>query len=297
MNVMEFSSGLADAVERTAASVVRVEGRRRPSSGLTGFGDGIVVTAAHTLHRDEGLQIGVGDAAYPATVLGFDPSTDVAVLKVEAALPGLTRREGAPRVGELVLALGRPNGGIRATLGAISYVGGPRQTAGGGRIDHWVEVDGTLPPGFSGGPLIDASGAVIGMNSSALGRGGGTIPLGTLDRIVASVLTHGGVRRGWLGVAVQPANLGSRKPGGRESGLLVSGLAPGGPAEQAGILLGDVLLDFAGAPVADASELLSRLDGTIDTDVPVRLVRGDTILDLSVKVGGRAAESRRGCRR
>ena len=177
------------------------------STGIAGLGDGIVVTAAHTLHRDEGLRIGTAEGTHAATLVGLDPGTDVAVLRVDGALPAPKWRDGEPRVGELVLALGRPNGGIRATLGIVSFVGGARQTAQGGRIDRWLEVDGTLPPGFSGGPLVDADGAVLGMNTSSLARGGGTVPVATLRRVVDGILAHGQVRRGWLGVEIGRAHV------------------------------------------------------------------------------------------
>ncbi len=303
MNIKEFSVGLADAVERAAPAVVRVEGRRLPSSGIVGLGDGTVVTAAHTLHRDEGLVVGFADgSSRPASVVGVDPATDVAVLRVEGALPSPAWREGDPRVGEIVLTLGRPNGGIRATLGIVSFVGGARQTSGGARIDRWLEVDGTLPPGFSGGPLVDAEGALIGLNTSALGRGGGTIPVSTLRRVVDGLLAHGTVRRGWLGIGVQGAALGEKQAAsaGRHQGLLVTALAAGGPAERDGVQAGDILLDLNGAALSDAGELLGLLDTAADRAIALRLLRGDAIVEVAVTPGARPAregrEGRRGCR-
>jgi S1-C subfamily serine protease len=269
VDAKQLSDSLAAAVERAAASVLRVDGRRRGSSGIAWSATGHVLTAAHTLHREEGITVGLPDGGVlPARVLGRDEGTDLALLRVEAELTVPAWAEGVPRVGELVLALGRPGGAIRASLGMVGSVNGGWRTGTGGRVDAWIDVDGTLPPGFSGGPLVGVDGAVIGLNSSALARGGSTLPVSTLRRIADSLAAHGGVRRGWLGVGVQPVTLQGAQvaAAGQERGLLVVQVAPDGPAERGGLLLGDILLAYAGEPVTEPSALHAKLDeAAVDT--------------------------------
>lgn len=301
MNAKEISESLATAVERAAGAVVRVEARRRPSSGIVWAAEGLVVTAAHTVHREEGVTVTLADGrVLPAKLLGVDHGTDVALLKVEAELVPAARTGAARRVGELVLVLGRAGAGLRAGLGLVATANGPWRTASGGRVDRWIEVDGSLPPGASGGPLVDAEGAVIGMNTAALARGGSTVPVETIERVVASLVAHGGVRRGWLGVGVQPARLDEKQAAaaGQERALLVVAVAGDGPAAAGGLQVGDVVLTFGGAPVADPRELHARLDeSVVDTAVPVRVLRGGAVVELSLTVGGKVAAQPHGCGR
>ena len=301
MNAKEVSESLATAVERAAPAVVRVEGRRRPSSGIVWSADGHVVTAAHTIHHEEGVTVTLADGrTLPAKVVGVDHGTDVALLKVDATLTEAPRTTEKRRVGELVVVLSRAGSGVRAGLGMVAAANGPWRTASGGRIDRWIEVDGALPPGASGGPLVDADGAVVGMNTSALARGGSTVPVETVERVVASLVAHGGVRRGWLGVAVQPVRLDEKQAAtaGQERALLLVSVAAESPATAAGLQVGDVLLAFAGQAVADPRELHARLDeSTVDAPVAVRLLRGGVVTEVQVTVGGRVAGHPHGCGR
>jgi S1-C subfamily serine protease len=300
MDIKTLSDSLANAVERAAESVLRVEGRRRGSTGLAWSADGQVLTAAHTLHHEESVRIGLPDGrSVSAKVLGRDPGTDLALVKVDATLVvPAWREEGGKRVGELVVALGRAGGGVRASFGMVAGVNGPWRTAGGGRVDRWIEVDGALPPGFSGGPLIDVEGGVIGLNTSALSRGGGTLPVTTLRRIAQSLAEHGGVRRGWLGLGVQPVQLdgAQAQAAGQDRGLLVISLSTEGPAAKAGLLVGDILLSYGGAPLGSAGDLHAKLDeSAVDQAVSLRILQGGTPQDVAVIVGGRVAREAHGC--
>ncbi len=299
MDAKTLSDSLAGAVERAGASVVRVEGRRRAASGFSWSADGLVVTASHVVQRDDEIRVGLPDGqALPALLVGRDPGTDVAVLRVNATLSAVALDDDAGRrVGELVLALGRPGHGVRASLGMVGAVNGAWETACGGRVDRYVEVDGSLPPGFSGGPLVSVSGGVIGLNTSAIARGGGTIPVTTLRRVVESIVAHGGVRRGHLGVVVQPVRLdeASARAAGQEGGVVVAGVSPGGPASGV-LLVGDVLLGFGGKPVPDARALHAILDeGSVDQAVVARVLRGGAVVDVEVRVGARVERGRGGC--
>jgi serine protease DegQ len=249
----ELSDKLADAVEASSSSVVRVEGRRRIGSTGIVWSEGVIVTASHAVHVDEGIEVGLADGAgIPATLVGRDPSTDLAVLRIDQqknAVP-IGWRALPLRVGNIVLAAGRPGRSTRAAFGIISAIGDEWRTTGGGRIDRYIEVDGALPAGFSGGPLLDTDGKAIGMNTSRLLRGSGaTIPHATLQRLVAEILEHGRVRRPRLGIGVYPV----------ESGLMILSVEPGSAAHAAGLLVGDVLIAIDDRPLHHPAALQDLL--------------------------------------
>src|SRR5574341_448489 len=290
-----LSDALAGAVETGGASMVRVEGRRRmPASGIVWSADGVIVTAHHVVQRDEELTIGLPDGETTgATLVGRDPTTDLAVLRAEAKglKPAAWAEAEGLRVGQLVLALGRPGRSARATLGVISALGDSWRTSGGGLIDRYLETDVTMYPGFSGGPLMVAGGEVAALNTSALLRGASVaVPAVTVRRVVEALLTHGRVKRGYLGVGGQPARLpeGLAKELGQEVGLLLVSVEPDSPAEGAGLLLGDVLVSFAGEPLNHMDDLLAQLGGDrVGQMAAVRLVRGGSLMEVSVTVGER----------
>jgi S1-C subfamily serine protease len=206
------SSELADAVERAGAGVVTVDARRRhPATGIVWSADGLIATANHVVERDEEIQVGLPDGrTAEAALVGRDPGSDLAVLRVGATdLSPLERSEGEPRVGHLTLAIGRPGpSGPMASLGVITAVGGPLRFRGGGSLERYVRADVAMLPGFSGGPLVDSAGRLIGLNSSSLGRSGQlTVLAESIDATVATLLQHGRVRRGYLGVGAQGVQL------------------------------------------------------------------------------------------
>lgn len=290
-----LSDDLAAAVEKAGQSIVRVEGRRRQSaSGIVWSADGLIVTAHHVVERDEAIQIGLPNGeTVSATLVGRDPTTDVAVLKTSAS--GLTPAEwvdvSAVKVGHLVLALGRPEGSMQATLGVISALGEEWRTHAGGRIDTYVQTDVVMYPGFSGGPLVSAGGALIGMNSSALSRGVSlTLPAATIKRVADTLATHGRIKRGFLGVSAQPVRLPANiaDSASQETGLMLVAVEPGSPADKGGLVLGDVIINMAGQPIRHMDDLMSLLSGDrVGTAVPVRVVRGGQVQDSTVTVGER----------
>ena len=291
----ELSQALAGTVAAAGQGVVRVEGRRRLSaSGIVWSADGVIVTAHHVLHRDDGLRLGLADGeTVPARVVGRDPTTDLAVLRAEASsLPAIEHGgDGDLRVGHLVLALGRPGRSVQATLGIVSALSDEWQTPAGGKVERYLQTDVVMYPGFSGGPLVDVAGRVCGMNSSALLRGISlALPATTVTRVVEQLLAHGRVRRGYLGVGAQPVRLpaGLVEQLGQETGLLLASVAADSPAAEAGLLLGDVIVTFAGQPVRHMDELLALLGGErVGQMVSVRIIRGRQVQDVSAKVGER----------
>lgn len=292
----ELSEGMAAAAARAAPWVVRVEGRRRgPSSGAVWSADGAVVTASHAVEREEELEVGLeGGERVPAELVGRDPGTDLAVLRARrGGLPPAEWSEASPRPGQLLLGLSRPGRGPRLALGVVARIGPEWRTPAGGRLERYLEADLSVRPGLSGGLFLDASGRALGLASGGLLRGAAlAIPPETLRRVVASILAHGGVRRGFLGVATLPVRL---PPAGEvEAGLLVTAVEPGSPAERAGLLLGDTILAAGGQPVAHPAELLPLLEEErIGEPLLLRTLRAGAVREVSVTVGARGADRTR----
>lgn len=293
-----FSNELAEAVESASRFVVGIRGRRRyPSSGIVWPGEGLVVTADHTVEMDEGISVGLPDGSSTAAeIVGRDPGTDIALLRVKGAVltPAEIAASEEARVGSLVLAIGRPgDDGPMATVGIISAVAGPWRTWRGGTIDRLIQTDVTMYPGFSGGPLIGSSGRVAGMNTSHLGHGASAaVPASLIDGIVQAILQQGRVRRGYLGLRTQtvslPADLAGKHGLSQETGLLVVRVEPGGPSEKAGLILGDVLVGLGGRAVSNADELQGMLGpDKVGVAVQARVIRGGEIKDIPLTVAER----------
>jgi S1-C subfamily serine protease len=295
MNALEqLSDSLAAAVQSAGEGIVRVEGRRRlPSSGLIWSDGDLVVTAHHTIERRAEVRVGLPDGkTVEAKVVGRDPATDLAVLR----LPGrsgrpLTRAEaGHVRVGHMVLARGPES--LQATFGIISALEGGWRTPFGGALDAFIQSDVVMYPGFSGGGLVDAWGRLVGMNTSGLLRGASlAVPADTIDRVSKSLIEHGRVRRGYLGVGVQPAKLSKAQgASGQPTGLLVASVETASPAEKGGILLGDVLLSLSGHGLRTMEDLLTALSGdVVGQTAPIELIRGGKTSSLQVTIGERPA--------
>ena len=291
----KISDDLAQTVEATGPSIVRVAARRRlPASGIVWSSDGTIVTAHHVIERDDSIELGLPDGGTAtATLAGRDPTTDIAVLRTSAA--GLAepqwRDADSLRVGNIVLALGRPGKSVLATMGIVSALGESWRTPAGGRLDHYLQTDVVMYPGFSGGPLVDSQGRVVGLNTSALARGAAlAVPFDTLGRVVEALLSRGRIRRGYLGVGAQPARLPDSlaKELGQETGLLLVSVEAGSPAEQSGLLMGDTLVRLNGNRIRHLDDLFAALDEkTIGQPVPARLVRGGKLQDAAISVGER----------
>jgi len=289
-----LSNGLAAAVDTASPAVVRVEGRPRlASSGIVWSAEGIIATAHHVLERETNIKVGLPDGgAAPATLVGVDPTTDLAVLRVEASglKPPTWAEVDSLRVGHLVMALGRPGRSVQATLGIVSALGDGWRTPAGGKVDRYLQTDVVMYPGFSGGPLVDVSGNALGLNTSALRGVSLAIPAATLRRVVETLLAHGRIRRGYLGVGSQPVRLPATlaQQLGQETGLLVASVEPGSPAEAAGMLLGDIIVGLEGQPLRRLEELLAFLsEERIAKAVPMKILRGGQLQELSVVIGER----------
>jgi S1-C subfamily serine protease len=292
--LQNLSNAMAQTVAAAGSGIVRVEARRRlAASGIIWSADGLIVTAHHTVEKDDNIQIGLPDGqTASATLVGRDPTTDLAVLRttIQNLTPLIPAAESM-QVGHLVLALGRPGQTVQATLGIISALGNDWRTGAGGLIDQYVQTDVVMYPGFSGGPLINAAGQLVGLNTSALARGISlTVPTVTIRRVVDMLVQHGKIRRGYLGVNTQPVRLPAalEQQLGQETGLLLAAVEPGSPAEQGGLLLGDTIVALEGAPVQQHDDLLALLSSDrVGKSVTLKIVRGGQVQEMSVVVGER----------
>ncbi len=295
--LLNFSNTLADAVETAGQSIVAVNARQRTSSSGVHWQEGVVVAADHTIEREDSITVTLPDGrTIPAILAGRDAGTDLAVLKIEGAgvQPAQLGDSTTLKIGHVVLAVARPgDSGVSASWGAISALGGPWRTWSGGQIDQLIRPDLTLYPGFSGGALIDAQGQVVGIATSGLSRSLNlAIPTSTVHRVVDQLLSGGRVARGYLGLAMQPVqipdSLKSALSIPNQTGLIVVHVETGGPGEQAGMLVGDIVLALNGKPMVDTNDVQSVLDPEkVGQALPAQVIRGGLLKDLSLTVGER----------
>jgi S1-C subfamily serine protease len=249
------------------------------------------------LGREDGIRVRRHDGAtYDAELAGWDPATSLAAVRV----PGLGGRpiessRDPARVGHLVVAVARSwSNAVTASAGIVSVIGGPLATGRRRVIDQIIRTTAPMHDGFAGGALLDTSGRLLGVATAAEIRGlGVVIPAPIAGKAIDSVLTHGGVKRGYLGLAGQPVVLpesqrGKGGAGDVEEALLIVAVTPDSPAARAGILVGDVILAFDGQPIESPEELLDVLTGDrIGRNVPLRVLRGGAPQDMSITVGER----------
>jgi S1-C subfamily serine protease len=291
-----LSSAFAGAVKTAGTHVVRVEARRRmPATGIIWSADGLIVTSHHVVERSDNIVIGLPDgSSVNAALVGRDPTTDLAVLRAQAS--GLTPAVWTPlnevSVGHLVLALGRPGETVMATLGVVSALSeGEWRSPMGRRLERYLQTDVLMYPGFSGGPLLSADGSIIGMNTSAMMQGVSlTIPATTIKRVVETILSHGKVRQGYMGVGAQPIRLQDslKDKAGQETGLMLVSVETDGPADHSGLLIGDILVAVDDTPLTQMDDLLAFLAGDhVGAAAAVKLLRGGELHTISVTVGER----------
>jgi len=284
-----LSTEITSLVERASVSVVGVAARpHRPASGLALGGD-LVLTADHAIERDTGIVIKVGEARYEATLVGRDSASDVALLRVAGFNAPQLVPGPAPSPGALVLSLARTTAGtVSAALGVITAVGGPLRTSRGVVLPQVIRTDAALRPGAAGGIIVDADGRVLGMTTPGLLRGlPVAIPIEHARAIADRLAATGSVGRGYLGVSVHAVRVPDRqRAGGADRGLLVSSIAPDSAADQAGLLVGDVLVRIGEQPLASVEDLQDAIaDAAPGSVVPLSTLRGGTAVTTDVTLG------------
>ena len=289
-----LSTGMADAVETVGGALVTVNGRQRlPGSGVV-YAQDLVITADHVLEREEDLTVVTGDGrTLPAQFVGRDPSNDLAVLRVQGLNVTPATAAQPARVGQFVLAVGRPGeGGPMASVGIVSAVGGPVRFGRGGMLEKYIRTDATPYPGFSGGPLVDANGAVVGITTTGMGGGVAlAIPAEVAWRVADTLSKHGSIKRGYLGISSQPVQLPEGQRGGKEQdrGLLLVRVEKDSPAEKGGLLLGDVVVSLDGQRLTVTDDLQVLLAGDrVGRAVPIEVIRGGALQTLQVTIGERS---------
>ena len=294
--LLALSNNLADVVEQAGRSVVIVNGRSRMSSSGVHWRQGILVTADETIKRSEDITITLPDGrTVPATLVGRDPSTDIAVLKLQnVELPVAEIGEASLlKVGHMVLAVGRSSeSGLSASMGVVSALGGSWRSSYGGLIDQFVRLDLNLYPSIEGGPLVEATGRVVGITVSGPRRTVLSIPASTINRVVDQLLSKGHISRGYLGLGMQPVRLPETLKTTLNlpsvSGVIVINVESDGPADKSGMLIGDVLVAIDGTPVSDTGDIQAMLGShSVGKILNVQIVRGGTLVEVALTVGER----------
>jgi S1-C subfamily serine protease len=293
--LVELSNAMVAAAEKAGASTVLVSARRRMSASGIVYAANLILTADHVVEQEEGITVTLSDGSVlGAKLAGRDPGSDLALLRLERPAGKPAEISGEAKIGQLALALGRPStGGIEASLGVVSAVGGPVRTPRG-MLDRYIRTDTTPYPGFSGGPLVDSEGRVIGLNTSGFGYGAAlTIPADLAWSVAAQLEKHGSVQRGYLGIRSQSVEISepAQKVLKREqaAGLVIIGVEDDSPAETGGLMVGDILVGIEKHPIHDHDELFANLAGeAVGKSIAVEILRGGKPETLNIKVGVRA---------
>ncbi len=287
--LLALSNNLADTVEQTGRCVVAIKARSRISSSGVHWRKGVVVTADETIKRSEDITVTLDDGrTVPATLAGRDSSTDIAVLKLtDVELPVAQIGEASwLKVGHLVLAVGRSDDrGLNASMGVVSALGGPWHSSYGGLIDQFVRLDLNLYPSLEGGPLVDAMGQVVGITVSGPRRTVLAIPATTVNRVVSQLLEKGRIARGYLGLGMQPVRLPETLKSNLNlaavAGVIIINIEPNGPADKAGVLIGDVLVAIDGTPVLEPGDVQAMLGPqSVGQTVKAQIIRGGTLVEV-----------------
>ncbi|GAB4369476.1 MAG: trypsin-like peptidase domain-containing protein [Elainellaceae cyanobacterium] len=296
MNLLGLSQALADAVAQTAPSIVAFKGGRRSSASGIHWRSGIIVTTDHSLKQEDEIPVVLDNRTTTATLIGRDSGTDLAVLRLkqEPSIPVAPIHSGNEfQVGHLVLAVGRSSDmGATASLGVISALGGAWRTWNGGQIDQFIRPDITLYAGGSGSALINLQGQVLGINTTTHHNHVLTIPAQTVDRVIEQLLQRGRIVRGYLGVGMQPVQLPAQFQQAFNlsdtGGVLVMSVEPKSPADQAGVLIGDVVVKLGDRRVGEIQDVHQRLDPEqVGKPLQAELIRGGQLITVTIVVGER----------
>jgi len=295
--LIELSNELAQSTGRAAASVVAVHTETRGSSSGVVWRSGIIVTSEHALRRDEEIQVTLPNGrVVTATLAGRDASTDIAVLKCAEADSAVTGSADVEQVkpGSLTLVVGRTRAsGPVAALGVVSLVALERRTWTGGSLTPYIRLDVSLQPTAIGGAVISPQAGTIGLATPRFARFGAiAVPASVINKIADTLLKKGCIPRGYLGVGLHPVtlpdNLRESLQRKEKTAAIVLEIQPDGPAEKAGIVIGDILVSLAGHPIARPGDIQSLLVGdAIGKSLPLKFARGGSIQESHIVVAER----------
>jgi serine protease Do len=298
--LQNLSNELAETVERAARSVVAVHARRGVGSSGVAWQENLILTASEGVRSEDGIKVRLPDGRVTeARLRGRDSGTDLAILETDGhgLSPLELANDTALKPGQLALAVGRTaNTGPIVSFGIISGVAGEWKTWRGGKIDPFVRLDISAYPTLSGGAALDASGKLIGLISTGLSRSSiFALTSGTINRIAGRLSERGYVSRGFLGVALQPVGLPPQLCDhlGQDSGIMLLGVEPGGPASAGGLVLGDVLVTGDGAALTQPEALADLLERTpAGQVVKFKLLRAGVVQEVDVRIGERPSRRR-----
>jgi S1-C subfamily serine protease len=297
--LVELSNALASATEQAAANVVAVHSETRGSASGVIWRAGVIVTSEHALRRDEDIRVTLADGRVAqATLVGRDPSTDLAVLKCpEATSAVASTGTGDPatlKPGSLILAVGRTRAsGPVAAFGAVSLVAPERKTWTGVSLSPYVRLDVSIQPTAVGGAVVDAAGKIFGVITPRFGRFGSTLtPAATVNNVVDTLLEKGRIPRGYLGVGLQPVRVPEalRQSLNREerTAAIVLEIEPNSPANRAGLMIGDIIVSLGGNNVSRLEDIHSKLHGSaIGKPFAIGFVRGGALQEAEITVAER----------
>jgi S1-C subfamily serine protease len=286
-----LSNELSELVARAAALTLAVQGHGRRPITATVIGPELVIGVHHVIDADQTRVRTLDGRTFDAEVAGRDDTRDLVLLRV----PGLdvvppTPAATAPRIGELVVSVSRTwNGQLTSSLGVIGSVSGPMRTGRTGSIAQVIFADVGSTPGISGSPLVNVAGEVVGIVNAGIARGVPlAVPIAEVQLSVRTLGEHGRVRRGFIGVGLQPVALPERQHASQRRGLLVVGVESGSPADTAGLFVGDVIVTAAGEATRDTDELQRWLSGDrVGSALALEVVRGGQLTAVSITVGDR----------
>ncbi len=290
----QLSDQIAGAVEVAARHVVAVQGGRRHASSGILWQPGVVVTADQALKHDDGLTvINAAGERMEATLAGRDGSTDLAILTLppgQSEAAALSQAPEPTRAGQLVLVVGRsPESGPQASMTILSAVSGAWRTWRGGKLEAYLRLDAGTYPGTPGSLVVDGEGRMIGMATAALSRLAPlAVPSATISRVVAALLRNGKIGRGFIGVGMQAVRLPASFGIQQASALIVLSVEPESPAQQAGVIAGDILISLDGQPTREVNDVLAALEtDRIGQAVLAHLIRGGQARQLEIRIGER----------
>jgi S1-C subfamily serine protease len=290
--LIAFSQNIAEIVENIGNSVVAMNGQRFSCSGIY-WRQGIIITSDENIKRSQGVTVTLPNGETSSvTLLGRDRSTDVAIFKTEASLPvAPIDSECELKVGHLAIAIGRNfEGGLFASQGIVSTVGGSWRSTLGGYIDRFIRLDINFYRGSGGSALVNAAGAVVGFNTTGPRRSVLTIPAATVDRVINQLLEKGHINRGYLGLGMQPVYLSDSLVNqlslNIQQGLMVASVETQAPAEQAGIILGDILIKIENTPITRLRDIQAYLEPqNVGKTLEIQLIRAGELRNVSLIVG------------
>jgi len=286
-----LSDVLVERVRRAQPLVARIEVEGHPMRSGTLWRKNVVVAAEQALARIADAKVILGDgSSFAAQLAGRDPGTNVAALKLDGTPDPAPIVAAEPHPGALALAFGADDAGVSVRLGVIHSVGPTWHSRAGGRIDRRIMLDMTLSGRQEGGPVLDAGGGLLGISTLGPRRRVLVIPTATVEGVLEPLLSKGRVERGWLGLALQPVLVPEAMQGaaGQSRGLMIMGVAKDGPAAQAGVLAGDILMTIGGEGVSRPAMVAQRLGPeAVGQPIELRLLRAGTVLSLTATVAAR----------